>query len=119
MVGPIRISSKPANTEREPFFYIDDVEYTIPKVISPAVAMRFMDRLADGIGEERAVALLLREVLGKEAVAALGRAEGMTGEDMVNIVTIVRDKAMSAGLDQGKASGTSVSPAPAIHSYDV
>lgn len=116
MVGPIRIRSKAANVDREPFFYIDDEEYTIPKVISPAVAMRFMDRLADGMSDEKAVSLMLREVLGAKAVKALGQAEGMTSEDMANIISVVREKAMSSGLnDEGKASDSSV---PKTHSYD-
>lgn len=117
---PPRIKQKAPATQREPFFYLEDdagneVCYTIPTEIPPSVAMRLMDALADGVPEERAVAVMMRDVLGADAMKALANAEGMTQEQLQYLMEVVRTKAMGALQDVGKDSAPST---PVTHSYD-
>jgi hypothetical protein len=94
---PVKLRTDEADIveEREPFFYLDDVEYTIPKRIAPALTLRFLDQAAEG-GELGALSWLMRELLGDEAVDALQESESMTDEDMATLMGYLSKKVVAA-----------------------
>jgi hypothetical protein len=100
---PIRIASNDAiEVERVPLFYIGDDEYTIPKSISPGVALQFL-REAREHGRDIATAPLLTRVLGEDAYKALEQSEALEEEQMEWIVDKVLDLALSRKPKEGKA----------------
>jgi hypothetical protein len=100
---PIRIASNDAiEVERVPLFYIGDDEYTIPKSISPGVALQFL-REAREHGRDIATAPLLTRVLGEDAYKALEQSEALEEEQMEWIVDKVLDLALSRKEKGGKA----------------
>lgn len=88
--------------EREPLFYIGDVEYSIPVNIPMGVALEYM-RIAGEIGEELAAPPLLIRVLGEEGYNALEQSKGLTDVQMQNIVGHVVDRALGRSEAGGKA----------------
>ena len=99
-------TDEPAETEeREPFFYLDDREFTIPKRIAPALTLRFFDEAAKN-GEAGALMFIMRELLGDEAVDLLQESESMTDEDMATIMAYLSKKLLAAQRKQlGNSSG--------------
>lgn len=96
---PVKIrTDEVAEEEREPFFYLDDVEYTIPKHIAPSVTLRFMDRAADG--EMAAVGWLMRELLGDDAMDALEESGSITDEQMATLMDYIQKKVLAASRKQ-------------------
>jgi hypothetical protein len=92
---PVRIDSTAVvEVEREPLFYIDDVEYTIPKTIPANITIRYLQDTYDR-GQEYALAAAMREVLGAEAMEALADSESVTDEHMTQIMGIVEKKLMA------------------------
>lgn len=101
---PIRIASNDdIAVERVPLFYIGDDEYTIPKSISPGVALQFL-REAREHGRDIATAPLLTRVLGEDAYKALEQSEALEEEQMEWIVDKVLDLALSRKPKEGKAA---------------
>lgn len=100
---PIRIA---ANTdiaeERVPLFYIGDDEYTIPKSISPGVALQFL-REAREHGRELATAPLLIRVLGEKAYLALEESQALDEDQMEWIINKVLNLALGRKQKEGKA----------------
>jgi hypothetical protein len=89
---PVKISTADVvDEEREPLFYIDEVEYTIPKLIRPNIAMRYLQDTIDR-GHDYALAAGMREVLGAEAMEALAETDAVTDEQMDQIMAIVERK---------------------------
>jgi hypothetical protein len=84
-------SAKVVDEEREPLFYIDETEYTIPKELRANVVARYLQDTLDH-GQEHAIAAAMREVLGEEAMEALAESEAVTSEDMAQIMGIVERK---------------------------
>lgn len=102
---PIRI---PANEDvpeaRVPIFYIGDVEYTVPDSIPAGVALEYL-RVSAAVGPDAASGVILTRVLGEDAYQALEQARGLTGEQLMQIVQLVVDRAMGAleSEKEGKA----------------
>lgn len=100
---PIRI---PANDdfqeERVPLFYIGDDEYTIPKTVSPGVALKYLKE-AQRHGRDLATAPLLTAVLGEEAYEALEESKALSEDQMEWIVNKVLDLALGRKTKEGKA----------------
>lgn len=91
---PVRIdSTKVVDEQREPLFYIDDREYTIPKELRANVVARYLQDVLDH-GQEHALAAAMREVLGDEAMEALADSDAVTSEQMQQIMAIVERKLM-------------------------
>lgn len=89
---PVKISTADVvDEEREPLFYIDEVEYTIPKLIRPNILMRYLQDTIDR-GHDYALAAGMREVLGAEAMEALAETDAVTDEQMDQIMAIVERK---------------------------
>lgn len=102
---PIRI---PANDEvpedRIPIFYIGTTEYTVPASIPAGVALEYL-RVSAAVGPDAASGVILTRVLGEEAYSALEQARGLTGEQLMQIVQLVVDKALGSleSEKEGKA----------------
>jgi len=91
---PVRIdSTKVVDTEREPLFYIDDREFTIPKELRANVVARYLQDTLDH-GQEHALAAAMREVLGDDAMEALADSDAVTADQMAQIMGIVERKLM-------------------------
>lgn len=95
-IQPVQIdSSVVAKEERVPLFYIDDDEFTIPKKIKPNVAMRYLTDVRDR-GPEVALAEVMTEILGEDAMDALAESEAVTDEQMQQIMGIVQKLLLGA-----------------------
>ncbi len=100
---PVRIAAdEDVDDEREPLFYIGDVEYSIPVNIPMGVALEYM-RVAGQIGEQLAAPPLLIRVLGQEGYDALEQSKGLTDEQMTRIVDHVVNRALGRSEAGGKA----------------
>lgn len=89
---PVRISSgNVVDEEREPLFFIDDVEFTIPKTIRPNITIAYL-RDAAKDGQEVALGKAMEEVLGPKAMDALAESDSVTEDDMRAIMDIVERK---------------------------
>jgi hypothetical protein len=100
---PVKISTAEVlDEEREPLFFIDEVEYTIPKLIRPNILMRYLQDTIDH-GHEYALAAGMREVLGAEAMEALADCDQITDEQMDQIMAIVEKKLMGQMKKLGKS----------------
>src|SRR5437868_4727204 len=100
---PIRIAADDeTEEERVPLFYIGDEPYSIPKTISPGVALQFL-REAREHGRELATAPLLIRVLGEEAYLALEESRALTEDQMEWIINKVLNLALGRKPKEGKA----------------
>lgn len=89
---PVRLSSKPADEpERVPFFYMDDVEYTIPKEVPPYVAMLYLKTLRTA-SSDRATSVVMDELIGKRGVDELARCKTMNKDQLKQLLDIVQKK---------------------------
>ena len=115
--GPVRISAKPIEEEKEPLFILEDqpvldedgyqavdedgnpkfedVTYYIPTSVRPNRAIRYLRDLRAG-GDAYAVAEALTQLFGEDTMDALAEAEGMTDEHMEQIMAVVEVKMTSA-----------------------
>jgi hypothetical protein len=94
---PVKIrTDEPVEEEREPFFYLDEVEYTIPKRLAPSLTLRFMDQVAER-GEAAAIGWVMRELLGDDAMDALEESDSITDEQMAKLMGYVQKKLVAAG----------------------
>lgn len=85
---PIRLSSAPAAAEvRVPLFYIDDVEYSIPRTVAKSVSLEYL-RLARQHGEGIAAQRLLERLLGAEGYEALEQSDTVTDEQIEEICAL-------------------------------
>lgn len=100
---PLRIAANDdTEEERVPLFYIGDDPYTIPKTISPGVALQFL-REAREHGRELATAPLLIRVLGEDAYLALEQSKALDEDQMEWIINKVLDLALGRKKQGGKA----------------
>lgn len=79
--------------ERIPVFYLDGVEYTIPKRVNMSIGLRFIRDRAK-YGSDVAIVNLMEEMLGQEAYEALLNYDGVTEEDFEQITMILSRAAM-------------------------
>lgn len=85
---PVRIdtSEQPiAERDRVPIFYIDEVEYTAPRVASGSMAWRALELLAER-GPGAAAHHMMIEALGDKAMTALKSCEQISIEENKRIL---------------------------------
>jgi hypothetical protein len=99
--GVLRFSSssdKPQ--EREPLFYIDDTEYTIPVDPSPSIGLEAIHIVSEGGGNPVAMAMaddyVMTQMLGEDGWAALRGCKTITAGDYRHLVKICSERAMGA-----------------------
>lgn len=95
--GPLRFSTaKPP--EREPLFYIDGIEYTIPVKPPAHIGIEASKMVVEGDGSTRtgmdAEEFVMRKMLGSDEYDALIACEQVSLEDYKHLLTIVTDRAM-------------------------
>jgi len=93
-------SAKRAPVETVPVFYIDDVEYSMPRRVHPNVGLQYL-RMARDKGPEIAVVWLLEEVLGTEGYEALMGYDALTDEQLGQVMEIIKRNALGAQEKQG------------------
>lgn len=76
-----------------PFFYIDDVEYTIPEKVPARVVATYL-RDVRSQGDDRALANALIELCGEEAWDALIDAEHVGDREMQQIMGVLSELLM-------------------------
>jgi hypothetical protein len=104
--GPLQLTSTPAEeSPRVIIAYLDDYELTMPEQLSPGVGLKLMRTARTG-GGEMAMTQMLEEVLGDEAYQRLIDFEGLTGQNLADLFSVVQRVAMGK-LEVPKASSKS------------
>jgi hypothetical protein len=94
--GVLRLTTSPqVDEERVPLFYIDDVEYCIPKRPRMNIALQYM-HLAKDQGDAVATDYLLGSLLGEEGYRALREFDQLTPEQFQHITAIATRQTMGA-----------------------
>jgi hypothetical protein len=96
------IPAEPAEEEREPLFYVDDVPYTIPADPGPGIAIEAM-HIGAVRGEAYAEDYFMGAMLGDDGWAVLRRLmreKAVTWKDYLRLVEVCRDKTMGALEDE-------------------
>ena len=96
MTVKISTGGTAAALDREPFFYIDDVEYTIPKEVPANTFIAYLDDLAKTGSEQVSQAKLLTALIGPDAMNALATCPYLSGDDMGQLLAAVADKVTRA-----------------------
>ena len=98
---PVRLGeSKKSDAKRIPVFSLNEVEYTIPELVSPSIFLKYMwDKRS---GSEFAEMELLVAVLGEDAYKALMSYGDLSKEEWTAITEIIRDHAAGSMEDSGK-----------------
>ena len=93
--GPIVISTTQdeKDVETEVLFSIDGEDYTIPTEVPAVIGLRFLDVAAEE-GDAAGIRWLMREVLGDKGWMALLACDAVKGEQLAQIMQVVRDKAV-------------------------
>lgn len=95
-IRPVVIGKKgKKGPERVHIFTLDDEDYFIPKVISPALMIKFQRDLRR-TDRESAVWGLVETLLGKEAIDALAESPDTSPEDLAAVFTIVATQAFGS-----------------------
>lgn len=79
--------------EREPLFYVDGVEFTIPKEVPPVLAVQYLRNLRGGSAEV-ALSKVFDELIGKEGVNALARVRNLRKSELAQIMGVIQEKVM-------------------------
>lgn len=92
----VRISTKDVKpVEREPLFYIDEEEFTVPIEVPANVTMAFIRDIRDH-GEIVAVAKAFDLLLGEDGLNRLANCPALESDQLKEIMGVVGDKMMSA-----------------------
>lgn len=70
-------------------FTLADKRYYMDKVVPPNIAFRYLRDIRKQ-GQEKALANVIYDVMGDEAMDALAEAEDMTPEDATQIMDIIK-----------------------------
>lgn len=81
--------------DREPLFYIDDDEFTIPKEMPPNVTFAYIRDMRGG-NAEQALANVFDMLLGPEALDRLATCDQLTPEQSKEIMRVIEYKVMEA-----------------------
>jgi hypothetical protein len=102
----LRFTSEPAEAaeqvpeEREPLFYIDDVEYTIPVNPSSVIGREALHIMAEHgggpVGMTLADDYIMTMMLGVEGFSALRSCKTLKKGDYPYLVSIITERAMGA-----------------------
>lgn len=99
--GVLRFSAESDEPEeREPLFYINDAEYTIPVEPGPGIGMEALHIIAEGGGSAVAMAMaddyVMTEMLGAEGWEALRGCKTVKRADMLHLIQVCTQKALGA-----------------------
>jgi hypothetical protein len=101
----LRFTSVPDEEEqREPLFYIDDVEYTIPVEPPAGIGLEAMHMIAQG-GPAAGAAVedyIMGEMLGEDGWAALRECRTLKMADYRRLVQVCTEKVMGAEEDPNR-----------------
>lgn len=81
--------------DREPLFYIDDEEFTIPKEVPPNISFAYIRDMRNG-NAEQAMANVFDRLLGTEALDRLADCDSLTPEQSKEIMRVIEYKVMAA-----------------------
>lgn len=81
--------------DREPLFYIDDEEFTIPKVVPPNVTFAYIRDMRSG-NTEQAMANVFDLLLGEEGLNRLATCDVLTPEQSKEIMRVIEYKVAAA-----------------------
>jgi hypothetical protein len=94
---PVRIvtTAAPAAAPREPLFYIDDREFTIPVEVPPNVSMAYLRDMRNG-NAEQALASVFDRLLGPEGLDELAECDSLEPDQLKEIMRVIELKVMAA-----------------------
>jgi hypothetical protein len=95
------VTRKELDEDRVPVFSIDDVEYTVPARPRPNISLKFMRNLHDH-DEQYAMAALMEDMLGKDGWNALCEFDGLTEEELTDIMDLIQELAMGGSENAAK-----------------
>lgn len=81
--------------DREELFWIDENCFTIPVVVPPNIALKFLRDMRDG-SIEKALARALDNLIGKKGVDMLAECDALTGPQMQQIMKVIEVKMLAA-----------------------
>lgn len=81
--------------DREPLFYIDAEEFTIPKEVPPNITFAYIRDMRSG-NAEQATANVFDALLGPEALDRLAACDSLTSEQSKEIMRVIEYKVMEA-----------------------
>jgi hypothetical protein len=81
--------------DREPLFYIDDEEFTIPREVPPNITFAYIRDMRSG-NAEQAMANVFDLLLGEEALNRLATCDQLTSEQSKEIMRVIEYKVMAA-----------------------
>jgi len=104
--GVLRLTSTSDEEEaREPLFYIDDVEYTIPVEPPASIALEALHIVAEGGGSPVAQMMaedyVMTEMLGEEGYAALRGCKTLKSADLRRVIEVCSERANAAMEEEG------------------
>jgi hypothetical protein len=89
---PRTLAEALAGVDREPLFSIDDVQYTIPVAVPPALGLEAIERSrAMGAGADAWLAELM---LGADGWKALRTCPDVDEDQMATILRVLRERAL-------------------------
>jgi len=103
-VARLSTTAAPAPVEKVPLFFIDDVEYGMPKKIRPNVSLKYL-RMIREQGADVAGAWLLEEVIGTEAYEALMNYNALEEEHLNRVMQIVEKHVLGQAEQQRAGNG--------------
>ena len=90
--------------DREPFFELDDVEYTLPKKIPSSVTLRFLEEMERGVTESELMTWALDEIIGEGVYDALRNSDTVSNEELAWVIDQVGERVMGElEKNQGKS----------------
>jgi hypothetical protein len=90
--APVQLKKRATEAAREPLFSIDDVEYTMPKVVPLGDSLALARVLRVQPDEDSKGIELVRHLCGQQALAALLADSTMTRTEWGAIVAILTEK---------------------------
>lgn len=90
--APVQLKKRPKNAAREPLFSIDDVVFTMPAVVDLGTSLYLTPLLRVQQDEDAKGLLLVRELCGQQALAALLADSTMTRGEWNTIIKILTEK---------------------------
>jgi hypothetical protein len=103
-VVKLSTTAERAPVEMVPLFWIDDVEYGMPKKIRPNVSLKYL-RMIRQQGQDVAGAWLLEEVIGAEAYEALMNYDALEEEHLNKVMAIVEQHVLGQAEQQRAGNG--------------
>lgn len=93
-------TAEPGPVEREPLFFIDGVEYTIPVEFPTSVGLQFID-ISARQSTDAAIAWLLEEALGTAGYRALLGFKELNADHLAVIVGVLEERVLGS-MEPGK-----------------